>query len=87
MNLGGTDFISFMYTEVRLLDYKVLFFFFNFHLLNAEIGLRCFVWASSSCGEQGLFSLQCTGFSLPWLLLLWSTGSGYMGFGSWSTQA
>ena len=29
----------------------------------------------SSCGEQGYSSLQCMGFSLQWLLLLWSTGS------------
>ena len=32
-------------------------------------------------------SLQCTGFSLQWLLLLWSTGSRYAGFSSCSMQA
>ena len=44
----------------------------------AALGLRCFVQASSSCGEQGLFSLQCTAFSLLWLLVaehrLWVPG-------------
>ena len=28
----------------------------------------------SSCGEHGLLSVQCTGFSLQWLLVLQSTG-------------
>ena len=32
-------------------------------------------------------SLQCMGFPLQWLLLLWSTGSRLTGFGSCSTQA
>ena len=33
-------------------------------------------------------SLQCWGFSLQWLLLLWSTGSelGLSGCGSWALQ-
>ena len=35
----------------------------------------------------GYSSLQCTGFSLLWLLLLWSTGSRHAGFSSCSTQA
>ena len=30
--------------------------------------------------------LQCAGFSLQWLLLLWSTGSRRMGFSSCGTQ-
>ena len=35
----------------------------------------------------GYSSLQCVGFSLLWLLLLQSTGSRCMGFGSCGTQA
>ena len=31
--------------------------------------------------------LRCAGFSLPWLLLLWSTGSRCMGFSSCGTRA
>ena len=42
----------------------------------------------SSCGEQGLlFLLQCTGFSLQWLLLLRSSGSRFTGFSSGGSQA
>ena len=32
-------------------------------------------------------SLRCMGFSLWWLLLLWSTGSRHMGFSSCGTRA
>ena len=32
-------------------------------------------------------SLRCAGFSLPWLLLLWSTGSRHVGFSSCGTRA
>ena len=35
----------------------------------------------------GYSSLQCTGFSLLWLLLFWSTGSRHAGFSSCNTQA
>ena len=35
----------------------------------------------------GYPSLRCMGFLLRWLLLLWSTGSGHVGFSSCSTQA
>ena len=35
----------------------------------------------------GYSSLQCTGFSLQWLLLLWSTGSRCAGFSSCGVQA
>lgn len=34
----------------------------------------CSKWAFFSCSEQGNSSLQCTGFSLPRLLLLQYTG-------------
>ena len=35
----------------------------------------------------GYSSLWCAGFSLQWLLLLWSTGSRHMGFSSCGTWA
>ena len=35
----------------------------------AALGLCCCAWAFSSCGERGLSSLQCVGFSLWWLLI------------------
>ena len=43
--------------------------------------------ALSSCGEWGYFSVQCMGFSLRWLLLLWSTGSRYTVFSSYGSWA
>ena len=39
--------------------------------------------------SRGYSSLRCTGFSLRWLLLLWSTGSKRAGFsscGSWALE-
>ena len=54
----------------------------------AVLGLRCCTRAFSSCGERGIYSLlRCAGFSLPWLLLLQSTGSGRAGIGSCGTRA
>ena len=38
-------------------------------------------------GSGGFSSLRCVGVSLPWLLLLWSTGSRRAGFSSCGTQA
>ena len=35
----------------------------------------------------GYSSLWCAGFSLWWLLLLWSTGSRHVGFSSCGTRA
>ena len=34
----------------------------------------------------GYSSLRCAGFSLRWLLLLWSMGSRHVGFSSCGTQ-
>ena len=72
MKLGGTDFISFMYTEVRLLDYKVLFFFFFFKfsfiylwlhwVFVALCGLPLAV-ASRGCSHYSALVSRCRGFS------------------------
>ena len=37
-------------------------------------------------GSRGYSSLQCTGLSLRWRLLLWSTGSRHVGFSRCGTQ-
>ena len=37
--------------------------------------------------SRGYSSLQCAGFSLQWLLLLWSMGSRHAGFSSCGTRA
>ena len=39
------------------------------------LDLCCCSWAFSGCSEWGSSLLQCTGFSLWWLLSLQSTGS------------
>ena len=36
--------------------------FFIIYLFMAALGLRCFVWALSSCGEQGLLFITVNGF-------------------------
>ena len=56
--------------------------FIYLFLFLAVLGLCCCARAFSSCGELGYSLLWCMGFSLRWLLLLWSTGSRRVGFGS-----
>ena len=54
-------------------------FFFQSIFLTFCLFIFWLLWGSqafSSCGEQGLLSkMRCLGFSLQWLLLLWSMGS------------
>ena len=38
------------------------------------LSLHCSTLAFSSCREGATLLLQCAGFSLQWLLLLWSVG-------------
>ena len=45
----------------------------------AALGFHCCVWALSSCGKWELLFVVVQSFSLQWFLLLWSTGSRYMG--------
>ena len=59
-----------------------LFIYFWLHWVFVAVRRLSLVVAS-----RGYSSLQCTGFSLQWLLLLQSTGSRRMGFSSCSTQA
>ena len=72
---------------------EVIFFFF--FLINTFIYLFIFGCIGSSlrcarfslvAASRGYYSLQCAGFSLRWLLLLWSTGSRFAGFSSCSTR-
>ena len=65
------------------------FFFFNLflfiyliYLFLAVLGLRCCTRArglSLVAASEGYSLLRCAGFSLCWLLLLWSTGSRHVG--------
>ena len=63
----------------------ILFFIFIYFWLRwvfvAARGL------SLVAASGGYSLLQCVGFSLRWLLLLWSTGSRHVGFSSCGTGA
>ena len=66
---------------------KIIYFIFVYFWLRwvfaAGRGL------SLVAASRSYSSLQCTGFSLQWLLLSWSTGSRRAGFsscGSWSLE-
>ena len=61
-------------------DFGLIFFL-------AALGLCCCRGLSLVAVSGGYSSLQCVGFSLRWLLLLWSTGSRRAGFsicGTWA---
>ena len=80
-----------------------MFFFFQVHLfifkINVFIYLFLFIYfwlhwvfvaargLSLVAVSRGCSSLRCTGFSLWWLLLLWSTGSRCTGFSSCGLRA
>ena len=69
---------------------KFLFKFYLFYLLIYFWLHRVFIAArglSLVVVSGGYSLLQCTGFSLQWLLLLRSTGSRHAGFSSCSTRA
>ena len=71
---------------------KVTTFFKNLFiclfLFLAALGLRCCTHGLSLVAASGGYSsLWCTGFSLCWLLLLWSTGSRRAGFSSCGVRA
>ena len=64
---------------------------FCFFLKFIYFWLRCVFFAVRGlflvAASRGYLSLWRTGFSLQWLLLLWSTGSRCTGFSSCSMQA
>ena len=73
--------------SLGLLSFFFLFNLFIYFWLRwvfiAECGL------SLVAASGGYSSLRCAGFSLRWLLLLWSTGSRRVGFsscGSWALE-
>ena len=70
-----------------LLPYERHFFFtFYFNYLG-HTGSSLLCEAFSSCREWELFFAAVRGVSLPWILLLQSTGSWYTGLSSCSMQA
>ena len=68
----------------------VFLFLFKEFFLNRIIYLFIFnFWLRSVfvAASGGYSSLRCVGFSLQWLLLLWSTGSRHVDFSSCDTWA
>ena len=67
--------------SVTLFLSPVLFsFYLLINLFLAMVGLCYCSQAFSSCSEQGLLCLRCTGFSLQWLLLF-----GAQALGAWTS--
>ena len=67
-----------------VLNLFILFIYFWLHWVFVAVHGLSLVAAS-----RGYSSLQCAGFSLQWLLLLWNTGSRHAGFsscGSWALE-
>ena len=63
---------------------NLLIFYFYFWPHWVFVAVRGLSLVATSGGYS---SLWCAGFSLQWLLLLWSTGSRCMGFSSCGSQA
>ena len=69
-----------------------IFFSWDSHFLNKYIYLFIYLWLRwvfvAACGlslvavSKGYSSLRCAGFSMRWLLLLWTMGSRRAGFSS-----
>ena len=64
--------------------FKIYFIYTYFWLCWIFVAARGLSLVAAS---EGYSSLQCVGFSLPWLLLLRSTSSRRAGFSSCGTQA
>ena len=73
------SFYKFIYVFMYLFIYL-----FNFWLRWVFVAARRL---SLVVASRGYSSLQCAGFSLRWLLLLWSTGSRSTGFSSCGMRA
>ena len=78
-HLEGAPYVNFF---KNIFIYLFIFIYFWLHWIFIAAH-RLSLVASS----EGYCSLRCTGFSLRWLLLLWSTGSRHAGFSSSSMQA
>ena len=79
-------FVSIFTNYIYLLVDKIfkVYFFFFFGCIGSSLLYTGFSLIAASGGYS---SLRCAGFSLQWLLLLWSTGSRCVGFSSCGTQA
>ena len=91
LSFHGSD----MHTHTRFLkksSLERLFFFYKFIYLFIFYFWLCWVFVAARglslvAASGGHSSLRCAGFSLQWLLLLWSTGSRCTGFSSYDSRA
>ena len=60
------------------------FMFTSYALFLAMLGLHCYAWAFSSCGERGTSPLRCAGFAKQRLLELRSIATKSTGIRSCS---
>ena len=75
--------ISILILSFFLKEYKFIYLFI-FGCVGSSVATRGLSLVAAS---RGYSSLWCTGFSLRWLLLLWSMGSRHVGFSSCGTWA
>ena len=79
------------FIEIQLVYFYFLFYFLFKFILFIHFSLRWIFVAVSRLSvvavSGGYSSLWCAGFSLRWLLLLWSTVSRCVGFSSCSARA
>lgn len=61
---SSTGQFTWIFLETRLIDFLASYFLH---------GLCCCTWASLVAASEDYSSLRCTGFSLQWSLLLWSS--------------
>ena len=74
----------------QVFNYLVLLFLFflkNLFIFGRAGSLLLCTGFLSSCGRRDVLWLLCVGFSLHWLLLLWSTGSRCTSFSSYHLRA
>ena len=81
--------LLYMLGKCRLIYYSFFLFLKNkfIYLFLAALGLCCCTWAFLVVASGGYSLLRWSGFSLQWLLLLWSMGSRRMGFSSCGSRA
>ena len=85
--LTFSTFFVFKSTPTPTPDLNILFKkIYLFVLFVAVLGLRCCVWASSGCGEPGLFS-SCGAWASPWTSLFGAQALGLVAFSSCSSEA
>ena len=73
------SFIQLIWCITLINCFNNLFYYLFIYLFLAALGLRCCVWAFSSCGERGLLFVVVHGLLLQWLLLMQSTSSRHVG--------